>query len=195
MIQALLDFDKWLFLLLNGLHFSTLDTLMVGISSRELWIPLYIYLLYILIKRFKFQSIYIIIMTVLLITLCDQFSVQLFKNVFMRLRPCHEPELQGLVHLVNDHCGGQYGFVSSHATNVFGLAVFLGAILNRTGRYWLSMLLLLWAAVVSYSRIYLGVHYPFDIIGGALLGMFLARLMLLLLKAIDKRFSLNIHHQ
>jgi len=194
MIQALLDLDKGLFLFLNGLHFSMLDPLMEAVSGKWLWIPLYIYILFVLVKNFKVKSLYLIVMVALLITLCDQISVHLFKNVFMRLRPCHAPELQGLVHIVNEHCGGQFGFVSSHATNVFGLAIFLGEVLKATSRIWMIGLII-WAVVVSYSRIYLGVHYPLDILGGALLGMFLARFMLLLLQIINKKYSLKIFHQ
>ena len=108
----------------------------------------------------------------------------------MRLRPCHEPELQSLVHLVNNHCGGQFGFVSSHAANVFGLAFFMGQLFKRFSKLWMP-LLIIWALVVSYSRIYLGVHYPFDVICGAILGILLAQMMLILLKILNKKYSLN----
>lgn len=106
---------------------------------------------------------------VVLIVLSDQLSVHAFKNVIHRLRPCHNPEIQSIVHLLNGRCGGSYGFVSSHAANVFALAMFLylffRAKINRFG-IWIFA----WAAVVAYSRVYAGVHYPGDIIVGALLG-------------------------
>jgi len=191
MITSLIEFDKWLFLLLNGWHADILDPIMVGISSRFLWIPLYAFLLYVLIKNYKVKSFYIILFVVLLITLCDQLSVQLFKNNFERLRPCHDPSIQSLVHLVNGYCGGQFGFVSSHATNVFGLAVFLGKILRNVWMRW-PALLIVWACIVAYSRIYLGVHYPFDIIGGGLLGTIIALLLFKIMQIADDRFELKI---
>jgi undecaprenyl-diphosphatase len=103
----------------------------------------------------------------------DLASVHLFKNVFLRLRPCHEPALSGLVHLVNNRCGGSYGFVSSHAANTFGLAIMVLLLFKKLNP-WIGYGMVIWAAMVSYSRIYLGVHYPGDILGGALLGSFAA---------------------
>lgn len=106
---------------------------------------------------------------VLLIVLSDQVSVHAFKNVVHRLRPCHNPDIQSMVHLLNGRCGGSYGFVSSHAANVFALAMFLFLFfrekINNFG-VWIFA----WASVVAYSRVYAGVHYPGDIIVGALLG-------------------------
>ena len=106
-----------------------------------------------------------------LITMSDQASVHLFKETIQRLRPCHQDHIATLVHLVNDHCGGRYGFVSSHASNSFAIAVFTGLFIRRQ-YYWIGILF--WASLVGYSRIYLGVHFPGDIIGGALLGSLLA---------------------
>jgi undecaprenyl-diphosphatase len=112
----------------------------------------------------------------LLIFMSDQISVHFFKEVFQRLRPCHEPDFIGMVHLVKGNCGGQFGFVSSHATNTFALAVFLSFVLGKKFKYFIP-LILLWAAVISYSRIYLGVHYPGDVIAGAILGASLGAIM------------------
>ena len=104
---------------------------------------------------------------ILAVTLADQVSVHLFKNTFQRLRPCHEPALNGLVHLFNGECGGKFGFVSSHATNSFNFAL-LSLLFIR--KRWYTISIILWALVIGYSRIYLGVHYPGDVICGSLLG-------------------------
>jgi len=111
---------------------------------------------------------FILLGIALCVLLADQLSVHLFKNVFQRLRPSHEPELTGMVHLVRDYRGGNWGFVSSHAANTFAIATFLSLIFKNR-KFWI--ILFSWCIIVSYTRIYLGVHYPGDIFGGALLGM------------------------
>lgn len=167
MIEYLKNIDKEIFVLINGMHNSFFDEVMYWVSHKFFWIPFYIFLLYVVFKNFKKQAWLIILSIALLIVLTDQFSVHLFKNVFLRYRPCHNIELQSVVHLLNNHCGGMYGFVSSHAANTFGLATFL--IFLFADKKWTS-LLLFWAALVCYSRIYAGVHYPADVIVGGLLG-------------------------
>ncbi|MCP4551802.1 MAG: phosphatase PAP2 family protein [Bacteroidetes bacterium] len=179
MIEALKQLDTELFLALNGAHNSFFDFLMYWISNKRIWIPLYLFLLYLLFKNYKWESIGIFVSIIVLITLSDQLSVHLFKDVFQRLRPCHEPELQSVVHLINGKCGGQFGFVSSHATNTFALAVFLIQFLGKRYRYF-TPLVLLWAVIVGYSRIYLGVHYPGDVIVGAAFGALLGLVISLL---------------
>lgn len=144
------------------------------IAGKLEWIPLYIILLLLIIVRFKKQSAWIILAIIVLITLSDIISTRLIKDIVERYRPSHNPELEGLVHLVKNYHGGNYGFVSSHAANTFALATFVSLLFKNK---WLSGGLFIWAGIVSYSRIYLGVHYPGDILAGACLGILLAILV------------------
>ncbi len=191
MLDQLIAWDKDLFLIFNGLGAPNLDSLMVFLSGKLEWIPLYGVLLYLLFKKYRQKGFYVLFFIVLLIVASDQISVQLFKNVFERFRPCHEPSLEGLVHLVNNKCGGKFGFVSSHATNTFALATFMGLTLKNRSIY---TFLIIWAIVVSYSRVYLGVHYPLDVLGGAVLGIIIAKLTWALLNYFNTVFKFNIFH-
>jgi undecaprenyl-diphosphatase len=117
--------DKNIFLFLNGFHNPFFDIVFYSISNRFIWIPLYVFIIYLLIRKFKRASVPVIFFSLLLILITDQLSVHLFKNVFHRLRPCQDPSLTGLVHTVYDSCGGLYGFLSSHAANTFAFAGFI----------------------------------------------------------------------
>jgi len=170
MIEKLIHFDVQLFLFLNGLRNPFFDFVFWWASQPLVWIPVYIILLYLVVKVYRWQTIFVILFTIMCVTVTDQFSVHLFKEFFMRFRPCHNPEIQDQVHILNGYCGGNFGFVSSHAANFFGIATFLSAIFYRKIRYFIP-LALIWVSLISYSRIYLGVHYPADVFFGALLGI------------------------
>ena len=191
-MDKLIQWDIDLFLFLNNIHNSFWDEVMWFISGKYEWIPLYVILLGVIIWKFRMKSILVILMIPILITAADQISVKLFKEVFERLRPCHNPEIQHLVHTVNNKCGGKFGFVSSHAANSFALAGFLSLIFTNK---WFNLFILFWAAVVSYSRVYLGVHYPGDILVGALLGLIIGYLVYLLFQFIERRFWKEKAHQ
>jgi undecaprenyl-diphosphatase len=139
------------------------------ISGKLIWFPLYLAILIFLGVKYKRKFLIILIFIILAATLADQSSV-IVKNIFHRLRPCHEPSLLAIVHLVNGECGGIYGFVSSHATNSFDVALLSLSFIKKR---WYSISIILWAGIISYSRVYLGVHYPGDVIFGALLGSFI----------------------
>lgn len=166
MFEFLIRLDNHLFLLLNGLHSPFWDPIMVFASGKLTWLPLYLVLIFFIARKYGWKAIWWLIAIALVIVATDQISVGLFKNIFQRLRPCHTPELKELVHLVGK-CGGKFGFVSSHAANTFGVAVFLSLLFKNR---WTTLGLLIWATFVSYSRIYLGVHFPGDVLCGAILG-------------------------
>jgi undecaprenyl-diphosphatase len=171
MVDGLIDLDKKIFLALNHFTSPVADPVMRLLSGPVPWVLFFAAFLFLLIKRdwLEHRKNFFISLVLLSLTylIADQASVHLFKEVFMRLRPCHEPDLAGQVRLITGHCGGQYGFVSSHAANSFALATLTSLVFRYK---WLSISLFVWAALISYSRVYLGVHYPGDILCGALLG-------------------------
>ena len=172
-MNAINNLDHELFLFLNGLHVGWLDPVMTFISSEMGWIPFYVILLYLVFKKLGWKGLlFVVVGVVVLITCSDQLSSHVFKPVFHRFRPCHDPLIQDLVHLPNGHCGGQYGFISSHACNTFALASFITLIMKRFYKK-IGLLMFIWAALVSYSRIYMGVHFPGDVLCGAAVGMIL----------------------
>jgi len=178
-IEQLLSIDTKLFLFLNQFHNNFFDIVMKQISSKTIWLPLYATVLFFLYKKFKLKKTIILLLSFgVLIAFSDQISVHLFKNVFQRLRPCYNNEIQHLTHFLSLP-GGHYGFVSSHAANSFAFA-FLSLLVFRNKNY--TIFILFWAFLVSYSRIYLGVHYPLDILGGAVLGGFISILVFRIIK-------------
>lgn len=164
-LQNISALDTRWFLFLNGFHNSFWDTIFLMITRMETWAPFYVVILYYFVREYRIKSILIFIFLALTVLASDQISV-LIKDTVQRLRPVHEPAIQHLVHNVLRK-GGLYGFVSSHATNSFALWVFTSRVFKNRS---FNLLMLFWALIFSYSRIYAGVHYPFDILGGALLG-------------------------
>ena len=187
MIESLSHLDESLFLSLNELHTSWLDPLMMWFSGNVIWMPLYVFLLFQLSKLPRPHAIVALAGIAVGIALSDQFTSSLLKPLVERPRPTWNKDIGTLVHTVDGYRGGHYGFPSSHAANTFCVAVFLILILRKPWTRWL----LLWAAVVSYSRIYLGVHYPGDVLTGAALGTLFGALTYWLYKitcaAIDKK--------
>ena len=173
-IDSLIAFDQKLFLFLNGLHNSHLDEAMRIISTTGVWIPFYAVLVFLIVRKYKKQSWIPLLTITLLVLLCDQFASGLMKPLFERLRPCHEQNLETLIYMPFG-CGGQYGFISSHAANTFGLAMFIWLLFKKQSKYW--GFLFLWAFIVSYSRIYLGAHYPADVFFGGLSGILWAKIL------------------
>ncbi len=177
-------------LFINGMNSSFFDEVMFFISKKTICIPLYLLFLFLIIRHYKKKTWLILVFIGLLIFFSDQVSSGVMKNTFQRLRPCHDPTLSGMLHLVHEHCGGQYGFVSSHAANSFAIAVFLGLLFRNKINY-LRIPLLLWACIISYSRIYLGVHFPGDVIAGAILGAATGIMIYLFFTWVDRTISTN----
>jgi undecaprenyl-diphosphatase len=168
MLETIKTIDENLFLFLNAQHNSFWDQAMWLFSSMLFWGPLYVWFLWLLHKEYPRYYWTVLVAIVLLITASDQLS-NLAKDSFMRFRPTHEPHLQDLVHTVNGYRGGMYGFYSAHSANSFSVAFFIIASVTK-GRNYLIPVALIYATLSGYSRIYLGVHYPGDILTGALIG-------------------------
>ena len=177
-MEELIRFDQQLLLAMNGSDSVWLDQVMLYVTKTATWIPLIVALLVMLLRLRPWREVLLVVVSVaLVVLLCDQFASSLCKPFFQRYRPSHEPALLGSVDLVNDRRGGLYGFISSHAANTFGTFMFLMLYLRHAiPRRWLYVLssstIFLWACLSSYSRIYLGLHYPGDILAGALAGLF-----------------------
>ncbi len=169
MLEFLKKLDVQILLLINGTHDPVLDFIMYWISDRFIWIPFYVWLLYVLYRNYGKDTLWILTAVALMILVADQ-SCNLVKFSVLRYRPCHNITLEGIVHLVQGKCGGTYGFVSSHAANSMALAIFISRILPR-GYKDIRWELAGYVILIAYSRVYLGTHYPLDIIGGWIIGL------------------------
>jgi len=167
-MELLEHLDRTLIVFINGLHSPFFDTFFYYVSKTYVGAPIYLFAIFLFYKIFQYKKA--ILYTILLIACvgaADLISVHAFKEVFLRYRPSHNLDIQDALHYVNGYRGGMFGFVSSHAANVFAFAVFSSLIFKRKA---ITITVLSWAMLVSYSRIYLGVHYPADILGGAIIG-------------------------
>lgn len=188
LIEKIEQIDRQLLFAINDANSPLFDTIMWWVSKPAFGIPFYLLFVFLLYKHFGWKSALIIILsTGAAVGLADLSAKYLFKEMFERFRPSQNFEIKGQLHYVNDYHGGMYGFVSSHAANMFSIAMLLGLWLKKKIRYSLH-LLLIWAALIGYSRVYLGVHYPSDVLCGALLGISIA---FLIYKVISKVNLIN----
>lgn len=187
MIETLSQLDKELFFFFNSRHTSFWDNIMYFLSEKEVWFPFYAALILGLVWQFKKLSWIIILCAVMAIGASDFVTSGIMKPSFERYRPSRDEALMEKVHIVNNYRGGRYGFVSSHSANTFALATFFFLIWRNRWKW--SAWLFAWAAIVSYSRIYLGVHYPGDILTGAIIGCIFGWLFYLVAKKVfEKKF-------
>ena len=186
MWENLIEKDQQWFVFLNGLGSPAWDPFWRALSDKWVALPLYGLLLYLTVRQIGWKRTGLLLVFLgLLITCTDQLS-NFFKYGMQRLRPCHEPELDGMVRLVKDSCGGRFGYFSAHAANSFGLASYFAVFWGRKRQVWAAFLLF-WALLVAYSRIYLGVHYPLDVLSGALAGALLGWLFARLYLRADQK--------
>ena len=186
-LQTITEWDAQVFLFLNNFHHRFADDVMYLASDKWVWVPFYASLLYMIYRSIGFKATLISLLAItMLIVATDQISANLLKDLVQRLRPSNpDNPLSANVHIVNGYRGGRYGFPSSHAANSFGLIMFI-MLLFRS--HVLALFCLFWALLVCYSRIYLGVHYIGDIIGGMLIGMFSAVIVYYGLRKIMRRY-------
>lgn len=186
-MEQIIGWDQNLFLLLNGAHCAWLDPVMMFFSNIRVWIPFYLIIVFFLFYKHNWRWGLLALAAVLLtFGLCDQMSAQVIKEAVQRLRPSHTESLAASIHLLEGK-GGLYGFVSSHAANVMGLALITSLIFKKK---WYSFAIFTWATIVSYSRIYVGKHFPLDVICGAMLGLVLAYLVYLLFLYLERKWKL-----
>lgn len=176
MLETLQTIDEKLLLWINGSHTPFGDDLMWFASGKWTWVPFYLMLIALLVWKFKKDAISMILLVGLLILISDQLASGLFKPLVQRLRPSHEPGLSETLHIVNGYRGGRYGFMSSHAANSFALAFYLTFVAASRLR-WLPYVLFSVASLVSLSRVYLGVHYPSDVVAPIVFSLLIAWLI------------------
>ncbi len=168
MLDYLQSIDAQWLLAINGWHSEYMDAFMWLVSNTLSWTLIACAALYVMCRRGWRTTLLFVLAVALAVLVADQVSSHLIKHMVERLRPTHDPALQDLVHVVNGYRGGMFGFVSSHAANSFAIALLVGLIMPRRIALWALMA---WAALQCYSRMYLGVHYPGDILGGMLVGL------------------------
>ena len=189
MLEFITNIDTQLTLFLNGSDSVMLDAIAVTATKTSTWIPLGILLLYVLMRMKDWKNALLVILCVAIaITLADQMASSIFKPLVARLRPSHNPELQGVIDLVGDYRGGRYGFFSSHAANTCAVAIFLSLLFRKRV---FTVAICSWAMVNSWTRLYLGVHYVGDIMVGLIWGAFVGWMVFRLYRFLTLKVKLE----
>lgn len=191
MIEYLNEIDADALLAVNGLHDVFQDAFWWLLTAKWSSLLLVLALVWILLHQNRRHALLVVAMLVLTVLVADQVSSGLIKHLVERLRPTHDPSLESMVHVINGYRGGMYGFVSSHAANFFAVATLLSFVMRHR---WVTLSLFTWALLQCYSRMYLGVHYPGDILGGIIVGMLVGWLMWRLMCWIQHRWHIPEGH-
>ncbi|WP_040281127.1 phosphatase PAP2 family protein [Psychroserpens damuponensis] len=190
MIEQLIEYDRELFLYLNGLGTTTWDGFWMFYTTKFNWVPFYAILAYLMYRRLNSKMFVLTLVVIaLMITFTDQIT-NVFKHGFERLRPCHQEGVSEYMRLVKSYCGGRFGYFSGHASNSMSLAIFISLLLKSKYKY-IFLIMIPWAVAMGYSRIYIGVHYPLDVASGMLFGLFSGLLFYKLDKYLQSRFQLK----
>ncbi len=188
-IENLLPIERNLFFALNGSDSIFWDNIFWTITGKIIWIPMLLFLVVMFFYKTPIKITLLTIVSVAVIfTLCDQISSSVFKELFQRLRPTHHPDFMELVDTVRGYRSRGYSFISGHATNSFGIAVFLSLVFKNR---WVTIPLIVWAMLNNYSRIYLGVHFISDVLGGIIVGTMIAFVVYYLYNIIRKRIKID----
>ncbi len=189
MLEQLVELDKEFFLYLNGLGTPFWDAFWLTYTAKIHWIPFYGLLGYLMYKKLNTKMFVLTLVVIaLLISFTDQIT-NVFKHGIQRFRPCHEPGVQEIMRLVRDTCGGRYGFFSGHSSNSMGLAIFVGLALKNKYKY-LIFIMIIWALAMGYSRIYVGAHYPLDVVCGQIFGALSGYMFYRLDRYLQSRFKI-----
>ena len=191
MIEDLNDIDADALLAVNGLHDLFQDAFWWMVSAKWSSLLMVLALVWILLRQNRRHALLMLAMLVLAVLMADQVSSGLIKHLVERLRPTHDPSLESMVHVINGYRGGLYGFVSSHAANFFAVSTFLSLVMRQR---WVAFSLFTWALLQCYSRMYLGVHYPGDILGGIVVGVLAGWLVWCIMRWIQHRWRLPEGH-
>ncbi len=188
LLERIKDLDLQLFHLLNGKWSNEwLDAIVPWLRYQQTWYPLYLFLLVFVLYNFGKQSWWWIAGFIITVGVSDSFSSRIVKSIFQRLRPCTDPNVFPTIHLRVPHCAGGFSFVSTHASNHFAMAMFLFITLRPIVGPKMGFIFL-WSTAVAYAQVYVGVHYPFDVLGGAILGTLIGWISG---SIINKRFPLT----
>ncbi len=187
LLDKIIRFDKELMIYLNGMGTESLDQFWIIVTNQLSWIPLYLLFFYLIFKSLGWKKgLALVLLTAVLVTFSDQFTVFL-KDSFERLRPNRDPSVNSMIRILKNN--SSFSFVSGHATTSMAVSLLMYLTLRKNFPY--TWLFFIWPLLFAYSRIYIGVHFPMDVLCGSLLGIVIGyifyRLSLLLLSAMDKR--------
>ena len=194
-MDTILEIDKDLLIWVNSFHADWLDPIMLLITKTEFWTPLYLFFIYLMFKKLETHQWFALLGAILTILFADQITSTIMKPFFQRLRPSQDPAIQNLLHLViradgEIYRGGLYGFASSHAANSFGIATYMWLLLKDKSKWFIMCFP--WAAMLTYTRLYLGVHFPGDILVGGLVGVLSAMFSFWIYTKLKTKFPLMI---